>query len=329
MVKIKVIQIGVGYWGPNLLRNLIELNDFEVVGVVEPSAERRSYVTAEHPGVAVFGSLDEVLNNLEFDAAVVATPVRTHYDIAKRLLEHGVHILVEKPITESTGQLLDLESIAQEKNLVAMSGHTFLFNSAVTYLKSLVDSGELGAIRYIYCQRLNLGRIRSDVDALWNLAPHDISVISYLLGDVEPLSAVRFGASYVQPGVDDVVFLNLTYPEGVIANVHVSWLDPHKTRKITVVGEKKMVVFDDMAESRIAIWDKGIDVVAELGEGMDFDSVSEGFVHRSRGVQYPQLPFQEPLRVELQHYAACIRGESECLTGTSHAKAVLRTLESC
>ena len=208
-----------------------------------------------------------------------------------------------------------------------MVGHTFLYNAAVRYLKELIDSGELGDIRYIYSQRLNLGRIRSDVDALWNFAPHDVSIIQYLLGDPEPISVTKQGMDYIQKGIDDVVFLNIIYPDKVMAHVHVSWLDPHKVRTITVVGSKKMVVYDDIAENKIAIYDKGIDRMAVLGENMDFDNPNNfKYDLRSGDVYLPKIQFDEPLRVEIAHYIDCIQNGTECLTGTEHAKKVVEIL---
>jgi len=196
-------------------------------------------------------------------------------------------------------------------------------------VKQLIDSGEMGDIRYIYSQRINLGRIRSDVDALWNLAPHDISIIQYWLGDPEPVSMLRRGMDYVQNGVDDVVFLNVVYPENIMANIHVSWLDPHKVRQMTVVGSKKMVVYDDIAENKIAIFDKGIERMAVLGENMDFDKPNDfQFNHRSGDVVLPKIAWQEPLKVEIAHFIDCIQNGTECITGVDHAKRVVKILSA-
>jgi predicted dehydrogenase len=198
----------------------------------------------------------------------------------------------------------------------------------VHYVKKLIDAGELGELRYIYSQRLNLGRIRSDIDALWNFAPHDISIIQYWLDDPEPISIGRQGMAYMQEGIDDVVFLNLEYPGKVIANIHVSWLDPQKVRKMIIVGSRKMVVYDDIAENKILIYDKGIDRRAILGENMDFDN-PEGpqFDYRRGDILMPEVKFAEPLRVEAEHFADCIRNSGEPLTGIHHARTVVSILE--
>ena len=223
---VQVAQIGVGYWGPNLLRNLVANKKCKVSTVVDLSSERREFVRGLYPAIKVTEDIEEVINDPEIEAVVIATPVATHFDLAMRALAAGKHILVEKPMARSVAEVDEIGRLATEKNRVAMVGHTFLFNSAVRYVKKLIDSGELGDIRYIYSQRLNLGRIRSDVDSLWNLAPHDISIIQYWLGDPKPLSVVRRGADYVQDKIDDVVFMSIMYPNKIMANIHVSWLDP-------------------------------------------------------------------------------------------------------
>ena len=325
--KIHISQIGVGYWGPNLLRNLVANKSCEVKKVVDLSKERRHFVRDLYPSVRVSYRVEDIINDADIEAVVIATPVATHFDLAMKCLEAGKHILVEKPMATKVKEVRQIGKLAQEKGLVAMVGHTFLFNAAVRYVKALIESGELGDIRYIYSQRVNLGRIRNDVDALWNLAPHDISIIQYWLNEPEPLSISRFGQSYVQKGIDDVVFLNIAYPGGTMANIHVSWLDPHKIRQMTVVGSKKMVVYDDIAENKISIYDKGIDRMAVLGEGMDFDDPrSFSFNHRSGDLVIPKIKWVEPLKAEIEHFVDCIRTETDCLTGVDHAEKVVQIL---
>lgn len=326
---INIAQIGCGYWGPNLLRNLVANSNCNVHSVCDLTKGRRDYVRSLYPAIQVTGDCEKVLSSPEIDAVVIATPVFTHYDLAIKGLTMGKHILVEKPMASSIEEVEHIRDLAKEKNLVAMVGHTFLFNPAVRYLKQLIESGELGDIRYIYSQRLNLGRIRSDVDALWNLAPHDISIIQYLLDDTVPLAVKRHGMDFIQDGVEDVVFMNILYPNKVVAHVHVSWLDPQKTRRMTVVGEKKMVVYDDMSENKIAIYDKGIDRVAVLGEKMDFDHQDYfTFNHRSGDVIMPKINFQEPLKLEIEHFLECIVGKEICLTDADHALGVVGILST-
>jgi predicted dehydrogenase len=319
---VQIAQIGVGYWGPNLLRNLVSNKKCKVSMVSDLSPERREYVRGLYPAIKVSADVEEVIGNPEIEAVVIATPVATHFDLAMRALDAGKHILVEKPMARSVAEVDEIGRLATEKNRVAMVGHTFLFNSAVRYVKKLIDSAELGDIRYIYSQRLNLGRIRSDVDSLWNLAPHDISIIQYWLGDPKPLSVVRSGADYIQDNIDDVVFMSIMYPKKVMANIHVSWLDPLKVRSMVVVGSKKMVVYDDMADDKIAIYDKGIDRKAASGDSKQ----SPAFDHRSGDVLLPKIDFKEPLKVELDHFIDCIQNGTKCLTGVDHARKVVEIL---
>ncbi len=326
---ITVAQIGVGYWGPNLLRNLVSNKKCQVKTVADVSAERQDYVKRLYPAVRVTEDSDRVFNDSEIQAVVIATPVATHFDLTMKALEAGKHVLVEKPIATTVKEVEEIGGLAKRKNRTTMVGHTFLYNAAVRYVKKLIDAGELGEIRYIYSQRLNLGRIRSDVDALWNFGPHDISIIQYWLGDPDPISIMKRGVDYIQKKIDDVVFMNILYPNKVMANIHVSWLDPHKVRSMTVVGSKKMVVYDDVADNKIAIFDKGIDRKAKLGENMDFDNpYFRSFDHREGDVLMPKINFQEPLKVEVEHFLDCIENGTPCLTGIDHAKKVVAILTS-
>ena len=326
--KFVFAQLGCGYWGPNLLRNFSALKNGSVKYVVDASAERRAFVTQNFPRTQAVESYVEVLADPEVDAVIIATPAASHFELGMAALRAGKHIFVEKPMATKAVEVDELARCARERGLVVMVGHTFIYNAAVRYVKKLIEKGELGEIRYIYSQRLNLGRIRSDVDALWNFAPHDISIIQYWLGDPEPLSVTRHGMDYMQTGIDDVVFLNLTYPGKIIASIHVSWLDPQKVRKMIVVGSKKMVIYDDVAEDKIAIYDKGIDRRAVLGENMDFDQPRPPvFNYRSGDILLPQVKLVEPLRVEAEHFLECIRSHTTPLTGAAHARTVVSILE--
>jgi len=328
MKPLVLAQLGCGYWGPNLLRNFSALPNCSLKYVVDLSAERRAFVERNFPQTTPIDSFERVLDDPDIQAVLIATPAETHFRLAKQVLEAGKHAFVEKPLATKASEVDELGKCAAERNLVVMAGHTFIYNPAVRYVKQLVDTGELGEIRYIYSQRLNLGRIRTDIDALWNFAPHDISIIQYWLGDPEPVSVSRQGMAYMQDGIDDVVFLNLEYPNKVIANIHVSWLDPQKVRKMIIVGSRKMVVYDDIAESKIAIYDKGIDRKAILGENMDFDNPQRlQFNYRSGDILLPQVKFTEPLRIEAEHFADCILNSRVPLTGVDHARTVVSILE--
>jgi len=323
-----IAQLGCGYWGPNLLRNFSTLPGCEVRYVVDLSKERRAFVEANFPRTQAIDSQDKVFNDSEIDAIVIATPAETHFRLAAEALRAGKHVFVEKPLATKVSEVDELAKLTRDRKLVVMAGHTFIYNSAVRYVKNLIGQGELGEIRYIYSQRLNLGRIRSDIDALWNFAPHDISIIQYWLGNPEPRSVARQGMAYMQEGIDDVVFLNLEYPGKIIANIHVSWLDPQKVRKMIIVGSRKMVVYDDMAESKIAIYDKGIDRKAILGENMDFDHPQRlQFNYRTGDILYPEVKFTEPVRVEAEHFRDCILNSETPVTGIGHARTVVEILE--
>jgi predicted dehydrogenase len=324
---ITLAQVGCGYWGPNLLRNFSALQNCHVKYLVDTSEERRAFVEKSFPATKAIADLKQILEDSDIDGVIIATPAGSHFELARTALRSGKHVFVEKPLATRVAEVDVLGDLACKFQRILMVGHTFLYNSAVRYVKSLIDKGELGDIRYIYSQRLNLGRIRSDIDALWNLAPHDISIIQYWLNDPEPLRVARHGMAYVQPGVDDVVFLNITYPNKVMANIHVSWLDPQKVRKMIVVGSKKMTVYDDAAEDKIAIYDKGIDRIAKLGENMDFDAPRFGFNYRSGDVLIPGINWVEPLRREAEHFIHCIRTGETPLTGIAHARRVVAVLE--
>lgn len=323
-----IAQIGCGYWGPNLLRNFSALKNCRVKIVVDASAERRGFIQANFPRTTAMPDHKNVLADPEIDAIVIATPAATHFQLALEALNAGKHVFVEKPMATTAAEVDILAQVANEKQLTVMVGHTFIYNSAVRYVKKLIDGGDLGQIRYMYSQRLNLGRIRSDIDALWNFAPHDISIIQYWLGNLEPISVSRHGMAFTQEAIDDVVFLGLVYPGKIMANIHVSWLDPQKVRKMIVVGSKKMVVYDDVADDKIAIYDKGIDRHAVLGENMDFDCPRPPeFSYRSGDILLPQVKFIEPLRVEAEHFIESIKNKTTPLTGLAHAREVVSILE--
>jgi predicted dehydrogenase len=327
MDTLTLAQFGCGYWGPNLLRNFSTVSGCRVRYVVDSSPERRAFVGTNFPQVEAVASSQSVLEDPTVNAVVIATPAETHFQLAKDALIAGKHVFVEKPLATKCSEVDELASLATSRGLVLMVGHTFIYNAAVRYVKRLIDTGDLGEIRYIYSQRLNLGRIRSDIDALWNFGPHDVSIIQYWLGDQEPVSVFRQGMAFIQDGIDDVVFLNLEYPSKVIANIHVSWLDPQKVRKMIVVGSQKMVVYDDVADSKIAVYDKGIDRRAILGQHMDFDHPRQQFDYRSGDILLPQVKFVEPLRLEAEHFRDCILKGTEPITGSRHARSVVSILE--
>lgn len=322
---ITLAQIGCGYWGPNLLRNFSATPQCRVKYVVEQSPERRAFVESHYPRTQAIGDVAEALADPAVNAVAIATPAATHHALARKALEAGKHIFVEKPLAMSVPEADDLIALAAKQRLTLMAGHTFLYNDAVIYLRKLVQSGELGRVFYLYAQRLNLGLIRTDINAMWNLAPHDISIALYLLGQ-KPVAVSASGTDYIQSGIEDVVFLTLFFADKVQASIHVSWLDPNKVRCTTVVGSRKMVVYDDIADDKIAIYDKGID---RAGSDMPFDEVTpQKLVHRAGDILLPRIDFKEPIKREAAHFVDCILTGKTPLTGPEHARDVVAVLEA-
>jgi len=322
---ITLAQIGCGYWGPNLLRNFASNSKCRVKWVADQRAERRAFVEANYHGVATTADWRTVLDDPEVDGVVISTPASSHADLALAALGAGKHVFVEKPLATTVAEVDAIAAAAGGR--VVMTGHTFLYNAAVRRIRDLVAGGDLGKIYYIYSQRLNLGQVRSDVNVWWNLAPHDVSILLYLLGGEVPDSVFVHGLTYLQKEVEDVAFATLSWPSGIKAHLHLSWLDPGKVRKMTVVGSRKMVVYDDIADDKIAIFDKGVDFVPRSGERMDFDNFDAfNVVHRMGDIWLPRIKFEEPLRVEAGHFLDCIERGEEPLTGIRHAREVVAVL---
>ncbi len=327
--KITIGQIGCGYWGPNVLRNFSAQNGCWVKYVAEINPERQAYVRANFPKSEVISDVDALLSDPEVDAVIVATPAASHHTLAKQVLESGKHVFVEKPLATSTEQADELVNLAASAGKTLMVGHTFLYNAAVRYAKKLLADASLGQLYYIYSQRLNLGQVRSDVNAWWNLAPHDVSILMYLMNGELPVSVSAVGVSYIQPGIEDVVFATLKWASGVTGHIHVSWLDPGKIRKMTLVGSRKMVVYDDVSDDKIKIYDKGVDRVPKIGERMDYDQSGDyQLIHRTGDILLPKISFQEPLKTEAAHFLECLRNGQQPLTGPQHARDVVAVLEA-
>ena len=329
MNKLKIAQLGCGYWGPNLLRNFHQLPNAEVVMVAEASAERRKFVEKGFAGVRTVATAEEVFADPHVEAVVIATPAFTHYALALAALKAGKHVFVEKPLATSVSEAREVLDYGKAKGLTVMAGHTFLFNPAVRRLKEILDSGELGDLFYIYSQRLNLGQLRSDVNAWWNLAPHDVSILVYLLNASSACEVTATGMDYIQPGVEDVVFATMKWATGAVGQVHVSWLDPGKVRKMTLVGSRKMVVYDDMADNKITIFDKGFDKIPRIGDDMSFDqSGRPDLKMRSGDIHMPFISGEEPLRAEARHFVECVQTGAPPLSGGDHALQVVALLEA-
>lgn len=324
---LRVAQIGLGYWGPNLVRNFAKIRDIDEFTACDMNPERTEFIRNQFPNVRTSNDCEHLLRSPDIDAVVLATPAETHYTMAKTALNHGKHVFVEKPLTYNMAEADDLLHLAKEQRRVIMVGHTFLYNEAVHKVKEYIDSGELGDIYYISTQRLNLGKVRTDVNAWWNLAPHDVSVILYWLGQM-PTALQAKGMMFLQDELEDVVFAELEFPGGQCAHIHVSWLDPLKTRRMVVVGSKKMIVYDDTSlDQKITIYDKGIDkknIVRSLPEIKTFGQFQ--FMHRIGDVLIPSFKFVEPLMTECNHFIDCIRNGISPRTDGAHGRDVVSVM---
>jgi predicted dehydrogenase len=319
---VKVAVVGVGYWGPNFVRILDELPDSQLVAVCDTDSKKFEKLAVQYPHITFTDSLDAVLEEGRVDAVVVATGSDSHHEVAQKCLLAGKHALVEKPLALSTDDATELVELARERSRVLLVGHLLRYHNGVVKLREYIDDGYLGKVLYIYTTRVNLGKIRKEENALWSFATHDISLVNYLLGG-EPEYVTASGQSYVRDGIEDVVFVTLHYADRVMAHLHVSWLDPHKIRKTTVVGDKKMAVLDDMqATEKLRIYDKGIDFVPSYGDYGESLSIRVGDIY------IPKITMAEPLKVECQHFLDCITKGAEPLTGGEHGLQVLRVLEA-
>src|SRR3954470_23678098 len=313
---VRVAQVGLGKWGQNLVRNVDVLG--RLTWICDAVDERRETFARRFPNAKATSSYDDLLGDPELEAVVLATPVPTHYALAKQALEAGKHVFVEKPPAMRAAEMEELVALSEERKLILMPGHLLLYHPGVRKLKELVDSGTLGDVLCIYGNRQNLGTIRKDENALWSLGVHDLSVILYLVGE-EPDEAWAHGNAFLTPGVEDVVFCYLRFPSGKIAHMHLSWLDPHKLRKITVVGSEKMAVFDDMElERKVTIYEKAPWKPAErYGEWQT----------RTGDIFSPKTPSEEPLKLECRHFLELVRGHGDRHAAARAALVVVRALE--
>jgi predicted dehydrogenase len=315
---LKLGAVGLGYWGPNLARNLDELAGAKLGWICDRDEERLARYGGRFPEARKTTQFEDLLEDDSLDAVAIATPVVTHFELARQALLAGKHVFVEKPLALSSTLGEQLVALAEERGLVLMPGHLLLYHPGVAKLKDLVESEELGRLLYVYGNRQNLGQIRKDENALWSLGAHDLSVILHLVGE-EPVEAWARGESFLNPGVEDIVFCYLRFPSGVVAHMHLSWLDPHKMRRMTVVGDQKMAVFDDMEpERKVTVYDKGPRQPADTwGEWQT----------RSGDISIPKVANDEPLRLECEHFVALLRGEGDRLAAAHEGLAVVRALE--
>lgn len=320
---IGLAVVGTGYWGPNLVRNAAGAPGARLVAICDLDQERLAKIGRLYPGTRQTPDFADVIADPAVQGVVIATPAASHHPLAKQAMEAGKDVLVEKPLATTVEECRDLCRIADANGRVLMTGHTFIYNAAVRMIKDLMDAGELGDLLYVYSSRVNLGRVRQDVNALWNVAPHDISIVNHVLGE-QPNRVVATGRSFLQPGIEDVVFAVFEYPGGAVAHVHSSWLDPSKIRKTTFVGSKKMIVYDDIeSEGKVKIYDKGVRRTGPETEYGEFQlRLHSGDIH------IPKITFTEPLAEECAHFVQCIRDRSRPQTDGRDGLAVVAALEA-
>jgi predicted dehydrogenase len=315
---VSIGVLGLGYWGPNLARNFAALPDAEVTWLCDGDPAALERQRSAHPAAKLTGDFDQLLADPTLDAVVIAAPVPAHAELALKSLAAGKHVFIEKPIGSTLAEAEQVAEAAAASDRIVMVDHLLEYHPAVIKLRQLIADGELGDIRYVYSTRLNLGKLRTDENALWSLGPHDVSVALSLI-DQEPHDISAHGESYMNPGVEDVVFGYLRFPTGVAAHIHLSWLDPHKERRITVVGSKRMATFDDMSiEGKLTIYDKGFDE--------NYESYGE-YLARSGDVTMPQISNEEPLRIVCRHFVECIQTGQTPLTDAASGLRTVRVLE--
>ena len=319
----KVGIIGCGYWGPNLLRNFNTLSDSEVIYAADLNQGRLDHMQNLYPHLRTVQDYKEILSDASVDAVAIATPPKAHFAIAMDALDAGKHIFVEKPLAISSAECDAMVAKARAKGLTMMTGHTFVYTAAVNKIKEVIDSGELGDIYYINTTRVNLGIFQDDINVVWDLAPHDVSILNYIL-DSSPEEISALGHSYIRKDVEDVAFLSFSYPGGIMAHVHVSWLNPNKIRTTTVVGSKKMLVYDDISSlEKIRIYDKGVTVQPHYDTFGEFQ-----LSYRFGDIFIPKLDDSEPLKVACQHFVDCAKaGEVPRSSGEDGLK-VVRVIEA-
>ena len=321
--KIKVAVIGLGYWGPNVARNIHSLDNCELAAVCDLEKDRLDHVSQKYPGAKACSNVESILNDREIDAVAIATPLRSHFPLALASLEAGKHVLVEKPLAATSEQCVKLTRTAAKRGLILMVGHTFLYSPEVSALKEVIDSGDLGTIRYINSRRLNLGLFHNDINVAWDLAPHDISIILHLLGEA-PVGVSCCGAKHAAHEVEDVTTMSLSFPGRKTAIITSSWIDPRKVRETTIVGSKGMAVFDDVEpREKIRIFD------ARVERPPHYDTFTEfQYAYHHGDVRIPFVKPAEPLRNECQHFLDCIiRGISPRTPGEAGTQ-VVRVLEA-
>ncbi len=321
MNDVRVAIVGLGYWGPNLVRNFQELECSEVVAVCDTDADRRERIRRRFSDVPSFERFEDILENDNVDAVAIATPVSTHFPLARAALEAGKHVFVEKPLAASSSECIELMRLAQERGLVIMPGHTFLYSPPVVAIRDLIESGELGELYFISTSRVNLGLHQPDVSVTWDLGPHDFSILRYWL-DEGPSYVSALSRGCVIPTIPDVAFIDLEYSDGPIAHVELSWLAPSKLRRTTVVGSKKMVVYDDTSVEPVRVFDSGV----ELREPETFGEYK--LTYRTGDIVSPRVDAAEPLSLELRDFCEAVTSGTTPRSSAAVGLEVVRMIEA-
>lgn len=315
--------VGVGYWGPNIIRNFMSSNKFKVVSCSDLKQDRLDFITSNYPTIRPTLNYKEVINNTDIDVIAICTPVYSHHEIAMAALEEGKHILIEKPMTSTSAQAEELINLAEKKKLTILVDHTFLYTGAVRKIKEIVDSGKIGDIYYFDSVRVNLGLFQHDVNVVWDLAPHDISIMDHII-DRRAESIVATGADHVGNGIEDVAYVTVYYPDNIIAHIHVNWLSPVKIRQTQISGTKKMIVWDDNSPSeKVKVYDKGIEVIQTT------DQIYNTLIQYRTGDMYsPKISQTEALRLEMEHFSECIEKGKLPISDGKAGLRVVQILES-
>jgi predicted dehydrogenase len=322
--RLQLAVVGCGHWGSNYVRLLSGLPDVELVSICDASEARLREAAAHYPHLKLVTDVDEMIETCAVDAAVICTEACSHYSVARKFIERGKHVLVEKPLTTDSAEAEDLIAQAASRGIVLMVGHIFMFNAGIERVKSEIVSGNAGDLHYLYSQRTNLGPIRHDVNVLWDLASHDVAIFNYLLNSPpEWVSAV--GASFLQTNIEDVGFVVLGYRGGILGHIHVSWADPHKVREMVAVGSEQRIVFDDISpQFKVMVYHKGI--AASSVQGLGYGSYQ--FALRDGDIVSPSLAYQEPLKRQVLHFIECVEQGKRPLTDGLDGLQVVKTIEA-
>jgi predicted dehydrogenase len=320
---MKIAVLGCGYWGPNLVRNFSQLNKVDELYCCDPDTKKMDRMKHLFPSVRGIQDYKELMKMPDLDGVAIATPVYSHFPLAKEFLEQGKHVLVEKPLTHSLESASELIRLAEEKKRVLMVGHTFEYTAAVNKIKEIVENGELGKILYVSCTRVNLGLFQNDINVVWDLAPHDISIILYVLNEF-PVSVNCQGKDHFKSEIEDVATTTLNFKNSLIAFIHSSWLDPKKIRKTTIVGTRKMLVYDDLeSQEKIKIYDKGLEIPPYYDTYAEFH-----FSYRSGDTYSPRIEDYEPLRKQCDIFLECIKNDNSPPSDGNNGLRVVAILEA-